>query len=285
MKLTNGRHSTILFYVFIRVNPWFSSLLRAGRETSIKTGWTTPWRPLMLTFMNTPIVQFGALPVGESARVVGIVSALKTVNALLADPAPGCDIVELRLDRIGVETGDWIDAAHAIEEKGYPVIATLRIPEEGGHWQGTDEDRRPHVLKALEYCACVDIELRSVLLPELADLAAQKNKALIVSHHDYEKTPRLDELRNVLRRAAISERVVVKMAVTVNTQDDVTPLKQLLQESRSAPLCLIGMGDLGTPTRIEFPKLGSCLAYGHIDGSTAPGQLSCRELAEKIVRS
>jgi len=236
----------------------------------------------MLMYMNTPIVQFGALPVGDPARVVGIVSSLKTVNALLTDPAPGCNIVELRLDRIGVGAADWIDAAHAIEEKGVPVIATLRIPEEGGHWQGTDEERRPHLLKALEHCACLDIELRSPLLPEIATEAACRNKALIISHHDYEKTPRLDELRDVLRRAAISERVVVKIAVTVNTQDDVTQLKQLLKESRPAPLCLIGMGDLGTPTRIEFPKLGSCLAYGHIDGSTAPGQLSCRELAERI---
>ncbi len=228
-------------------------------------------------------VQLNALSVGHDPRIVGIISNLQTVPAFLSNPKPECDIVELRLDRIGVETADWSDAAHAIEDKGIPVIATLRIPEEGGNWEGADEERRPHLLQALEQCACVDIELRSPLFPELADCAARHNKALIVSHHDYEKTPPSSELQEVMTRAALNDRCIVKIAVRVNDASDIERLRDLLINPPVAtPLCIIGMGDLGTPTRIEFPKLGSCLAYGHLDESTAPGQLSCRALADKL---
>lgn len=223
---------------------------------------------------------------GEASRIVGIISDLKTVPALLADPSPGCDIVEMRLDRMDVNAPDWIEAAQTIEAQGYPVIATLRIKEEGGDWKGSDEERRPHLLKALDHCACVDIELRSPLFPELAALALQKKKALIVSHHDYDKTPDMAALKAVIARAAVNAQVVVKIAVRVNEPTDIDRLRELLSDAPNpAALCLIGMGDLGTPTRIEFPKLGSCLAYGHIDGSTAPGQLSCKELADRIGRS
>ncbi len=239
--------------------------------------------PLYSHGMRQHIIHFGSVAVGAKPRVVGIISDLRTVPSFLSDPAPGCDVVELRLDHIGVTSSDWMDAAHTIEEKGYPVIATLRIPEEGGNWRGTDEERRPHLLDALQHCACVDIELRSPLLGELAEQAEKNRKALIVSHHDYEKTPATDELASVTARAAVNGQCVVKIAVRVNETADVDRLRDFLTGGTCAmPLCLIGMGDLGTSTRIEFPKLGSCLAYGHIDGSTAPGQLSCRELAEKL---
>ncbi len=230
-------------------------------------------------------VQLNALSVGHEPRIVGIISSLRTVPTFLANPKPGCDIVELRLDRIGVTQPEWINTAHDIEANGCPVIATLRIQEEGGTWEGADEERRPHLLQALEQCACVDIELRSPLFPELADCAVRHNKALIVSHHDYEKTPPTAELYDVMRRATVNDLCIVKIAVRVNDVSDIERLRDLLiNPPVAAPLCIIGMGDLGTPTRIEFPKLGSCLAYGHLDESTAPGQLSCRALAERLAR-
>lgn len=240
---------------------------------------------IWLGAMHKNIVQFNSLTVGRQPRIVGIISGLLTVPAFLATPKPDCDIVELRLDRIGVAQPEWIQAARDIEQKGCPVIATLRIPEEGGDWKGADEERRLHLLQALEQCACVDIELRSPLFPELAEYAARHNKALIVSHHDYEKTPPTEELCNVMVRATANDQCIVKVAVRVNDDSDIERLRALLTNPPvAAPLSIIGMGDLGTPTRIEFPELGSCLAYGHLDESTAPGQLSCRELAGRLGR-
>ena len=237
----------------------------------------------MLDAMNRFLVHIGRVPVGDAPRVVGIVSDSATVPGLLAQAAPGCDLVEMRLDRMDVRAPDWPAAAARLEAAGYPVIATLRIAAEGGAWDAPETERRPHLQQALAQCACVDIELRSALLPELVATAGTLGKALIVSHHDYDRTPPLDELRAVIARAAVAEHVIVKLAVRVNETADIDRLRELLADPPGRqPLCLIGMGDPGTPTRIEFPRLGSCLAYGHLDGATAPGQLSCRELADRI---
>lgn len=231
--------------------------------------------------MSRPSIQFGALPVGDKPRIVGILSALDTVSRAL-DQRPPCDLIEFRLDRIGVESDEWLSQALKIEAAGWPVIATLRIPEEGGNWKGADADRLPHFKRALDHLASIDTELRSPLFPELAAYAKERNKAVIVSHHDYDKTPSLDEMRAVIERGAVNDHVVVKIAVRVNEPADIDTLRKLLAMEHAAPLCLIGMGDLGTPTRIEFPRLGSCLTYGHLDISTAPGQLSCEDLARNL---
>jgi 3-dehydroquinate dehydratase len=42
------------------------------------------------------------------------------------------------------------------------------------------------------------------------------------------------------------------------------------------------MGDAWKQTRIAFPKLGSCLAYGYLDKPTAPGQVSAAELVRQL---
>ena len=47
-------------------------------------------------------------------------------------------------------------------------------------------------------------------------------------------------------------------------------------------VCVIGMGPKWTHTRVLFPKLGSCLAYGYLDHATAPGQMSAAELTRQL---
>lgn len=234
--------------------------------------------------MMTPEVYIGPLAVGaKHPRLVGIISSNRSIPFLQGDPAPGCELVELRLDRMNA-AGDpqWVETARTVARSGYPVIATLRWEAEGGAWKAPDTARAPLLRKAMEVCAAVDVELQSVLCDEMAVLAKEQGKALIVSYHDFEHTPPLDTLRSVVRRAALNAQVIVKIAVQVNATDDIRILEELLSEPAPAPLCLIGMGEMGRATRIDFPRHGSCLAYGHLDGSTAPGQWSCAELAEKL---
>jgi 3-dehydroquinate dehydratase I len=234
--------------------------------------------------MNVNVVQLGAVAVGETPRVVGIISQLASAADLSPATAPGCDLVEMRLDRMPLQDDAWQAAARGLEERGLPVIATLRIPEEGGEWREGDLARRPILAAALSTCACIDVELQSALFPELVDAAEAQGKALIASYHDYERTPPDDVLLDVEARAAVRPNVIVKIAVRVESEADIERLQIFLARPRQQPLCLIGMGDLGVSTRLTFPARGSCLAYGHLDGSTAPGQLACDELARRIHR-
>ncbi len=234
--------------------------------------------------MKQPEVHIGPLVVNASfPRVVGILSRMDSAKDFLKDTALGCDLIELRLDRMDIaENPDWSEVAQSIQAVGYPVIATLRLPSEGGAWNGTDEERRPFLQQAMKLCGAVDIELQSNLFENMAAAALEANKTLIVSYHDFKQTPPIETLREVIRRAAIHERVIVKIAAQINQPDDIAVLEELLAAPASAPLCVIGMGALGQSTRVEFPRRGSCLAYGHIDESTAPGQWSCSALVQKL---
>jgi 3-dehydroquinate dehydratase I len=229
-------------------------------------------------------VRFHGLTVGTGPRVVGILSNLERVSGFLAAPPHGCDVVELRVDHMDpLNATDWMQAVRAMEAAGWPVIVTLRLAAEGGQWQGPDEDRLPLFEEALTACACIDVELRSPLLPTLADAVRRTGKALIVSHHDFEKMPTAAALTDIARRAAVHEQTVVKIAAHVAHEAEVQTMANLLMHRPVPnPLCLIGMGDQGRCTRLDFPRQGSCLAYGHLDGSTAPGQYSCAELVAAL---
>jgi 3-dehydroquinate dehydratase type I len=50
------------------------------------------------------------------------------------------------------------------------------------------------------------------------------------------------------------------------------------------PICILGMGELGAVSRVSLPCVGSCLAYGSLGKATAPGQLTCRQLAKELAR-
>lgn len=213
--------------------------------------------------------RFGNFMLGDRPRVVGTVSQAGTLAQL---PTEDCDIVELRLDLIG---------ADALRQLDQPVIATIRLANEGGQWTQPDADRLPLFDAALQHYTAADIELRSPLLEKVSALAAKHQKALIVSYHDFDKTPPLDELKKVMAKAA-NYGTVVKIATLAKTEDDLATLRGLFRENCSAALCVLGMGPLGPQTRIEFPRLGSCLAYGYLDAPVAAGQPSARELMEQL---
>ncbi len=229
-------------------------------------------------------VQFGSVTVGEEPRVVGIVSSLEQADIFLGGSGHPCDLVEMRLDRMGMESDEWIDYGERIERAGYPVIATLRIQEEGGDWTGKDEARRDIFFKAMEHFSSIDIELRSVLMPELAEEGLRLKRGVIISFHDYEGTPSDVELEQIIERASANEVSVPKIAAQVNSENDIERLKNLLGKPRRQPICVIGMGEMGTGTRVMFPQAGSCLAYGHLGESTAPGQLPLEELVSRVRR-
>lgn len=231
--------------------------------------------------MTLAQTRFGNTIIGDSPRVVGTVSQPDMLAQLAAGVNHDCDIVEIRLDLIDASTPRWVENAQAIEARGQPVIITIRLAEEGGQWRQADETRIPLFETALRQLAVVDIELRSPILQQVSALASRHQRALIVSHHDFQKTPPAKELKKIMARAA-NFGTVVKIATLAKTEEDVAVLRSLLDGNRSTPLCVLGMGPFGPRTRIEFPKLGSCLTYGYLDAPVAPGQVSARELMQQL---
>jgi 3-dehydroquinate dehydratase-1 len=227
------------------------------------------------TMLIRPQTRFGPLTLGLAPKVVGTISQRETLAKPSSFP---CDIVEIRLDLIGADTPAWTEQIRNIS---LPVIVTIRLASEGGKWTQPDEARLPLFETALQTATAVDIEYRSPLMKQVSALACKHQRALIISYHDFEKTPPLAELQQVIRTAT-NYGTVVKIATLTKTEEDVATLRALFAEQCSASVCLLGMGPLGPRTRVEFPRLGSCLTYGYLDVPIAPGQLSANELKTRL---
>jgi len=97
---------------------------------------------------------------------------------------------------------------------------------------------------------------------------------IITSHHDFDGTPDAGAIAGILNKM---DGDIVKGAFSVNAiKDNVT----LLDASRSIKKrhVIIGMGNLGTITRIRQKILNNEFTFAHAGKETAPGQLSLSEM-------
>lgn len=214
--------------------------------------------------------------------MVGTITTRDSLPGRGRVPEYPCDIVEVRLDLIGQDTLDWLAECRAIEVSGQPVLFTLRSADEGGKWTGPDQDRLPFITSALEALSCVDVEFLSGICGAVCDKAALRGKPVVVSYHNFQRTPDLAELEVILRKMREYPAAIPKLTTLVTQEADVETLKSLLAKHQDKPLCVIGMGAMATETRVSFPRLGSCLTYGYIDATSAPGQLPAIELTRRL---
>jgi 3-dehydroquinate dehydratase-1 len=230
--------------------------------------------------VTTAVNNASRIELGRTPAVVGTIITEEFLKGpALAGKLP-CDWVELRLD--GMQGFDgWLEAGKKIESNGTSVFATLRLSAEGGKWTRPDRERLPVLMKAAEELSGVDVELCSEIAAEVACAAKKHGTICVISYHDFNRTPEQTELEEIIRR----EREigsVAKIAAMVNSPADVERLRALLQMDWKAPICVIGMGPLGSDTRISFAREGSCLTYGYLDTPGAPGQYSAEELMNRL---
>jgi 3-dehydroquinate dehydratase I len=227
-----------------------------------------------------PVIALGPLQIGEVPCVVGTITSAATLKAFAGQPSRSCDIAEVRLDQVS-QTEDWLSLSREIEASGTPILLTTRVRSEGGNWPDDDKSRLYVIREGLQHLAAVDVEFKSSIMEQVCKEAKALKKAVIVSFHDFAKTPSLDELKTIATKAA-KHGTIVKISTMVKSNEDIATLEKLLGCALDVPLCVIGMGAFGTKTRVTFPAQGSCLTYGYLDAPSAPGQLSAEMLSEQV---
>lgn len=196
----------------------------------------------------------------------------------------GCaDLVEIRADGLEDKTQITTLLKQAKSQTNLPLIFTLRMKDEGGAFSGTEEERVELIKEGLELADMIDIELRmnEDYRDEIIKIAKEKKVKVILSYHDFEKTPGEDEMISVLTEEEAAGADIAKIALTANFSSDAIRLLNVTQEMREKlkiPLCTISMGKAGAISRIASPIFGSALTYGYVTRETAPGQLSVKEL-------
>ena len=186
------------------------------------------------------------------------------------DRVASADLVELRVDSVRDPS-----AAGALAGRRLPVIFTCRPTWEGGHFLGSEEERRRLLHDAQQLGAeHVDIEWKAGFLDLLA---VRGGRGIVLSSHDFTGVPVDLEARAAAMRATGAE--VIKLAVMAKRLSDCLPLLALGRSS-TTPMALVGMGDAGTPTRVLAGRFGSCWTYAG-DG-IAPGQMSAGRLQDEF---
>lgn len=202
---------------------------------------------------------------------------LAAVMADLADEPsarPYADAVEFRLDLAEAPLEDLADYDGML-----PVVATNRVRTEGG--DAPDDSTRLDTLEAaIEHPAveAVDVELAGVaagVADPVISAARALEVAVIVSSHDFDRTPAPDEMAATLRRAAEAGDVG-KLAVTATDPSDVLDLLSVTWSLTvdDVPVATMAMGDPGRHSRVVAPVYGSRIGYAPVDpaAATAPGQ-------------
>ena len=194
--------------------------------------------------------------------------------AAIREVEPLVDMFEVRIDLIG---SGWQEVASQL---GKPWIACNRTAREGGNWQGSEARRKEELLRACELGAgIVDIELGITNLERVVPIIKKKAKCLI-SFHELEKTPPLDNLKTIVRRQLAAGADICKVVTTAQKFKDNLTLLELVAEFPETNIIAFAMGVSGLPSRVIGPLVGGSIAYAAIreGGESAPGQVTVAEL-------
>lgn len=223
--------------------------------------------------------------VGKTPLIAAVITGGVNAGAIRKAASLGAGLLELRVDSFtSIEPGRLLASFEKLKKiTELPILLTIRSAKEGGQAELPDRERVAMYGALIPFADLVDIELSSSgIRKNVVDSAKRAGKRVIVSHHDFESTPGDKKLSKIIESAREAGGDIVKIASMVKTRDDLKRLAGLLCSDDG--LIVIGMGPLGKPSRVFFPMLGSLITYGSITGSTAPGQMSLKEMRTELRR-
>lgn len=222
-------------------------------------------------------MSFRALPPGLSEPPrpdpVCAVIARPTVVAALSDLSEACkrkvSLAEIRLDLIG----DAGDLEVFVKAATVPLVATVRRKSDGGAWEGTEENRRALLVKAVA-AGFVWIDVESDAIESFPRVAGEKR---IVSFHDFSGVPA--DLEGIYRSMTQMDADTIKVACLTRTPGEAARVLKLLVNSPK-PTTAFGMGEVGQASRVIQLKLGAPFTYAAVSAETAvaPGMLTVAQL-------
>lgn len=167
-----------------------------------------------------------------------------------------------------------------------PVLFTFRRKIEGGEKDISTEDYRNLNLNVIEsgLADLVDIELFAGdrLVKEVVEAAHKNNVKVVISNHDFAKTPEKDELITRLQKMQQLGGDLPKIAVMPQCEKDVAALisaaEEFNREYADRPFVTISMSKMGLISRLAGGVFGSAMTFGAVGEVSAPGQIEAGKL-------
>lgn len=192
------------------------------------------------------------------------------------------DLFELRMDCL--RGADRQEVLKLISHMGKPFILCLRRQEEGGFFEGSEEERlRKWIALSVLKPSYIDIEfsVSDHFLDQIRKYYS--GSALILSYHDFNETPQ--DLPELLSRMQSRKADLYKIAAMANSSLDGMRMLELLKNNLTGGLVALCMGPEGEFTRILGAKAGSEIVYASPsrDEASAPGQIPLQEMVGRYL--
>ena len=187
------------------------------------------------------------------------------------------DLAELRVDHL--LDSEKASAGRLPGRAGLPVILTVRRGRDGGRFQGSEADRIALLQKlAAEGFGFIDIE-EDLQAPVLEAQIRKSGARIVRSLHDFAGVPAGLSLR--VSRLARSADEIPKAAVTPTSSAQLVELLEIYSGLGNTEHVVLGMGDIGFPSRVLAPFFGTSWCYASATAqSVAPGQVTPAALEE-----
>ncbi len=239
-------------------------------------------------------VQIKNVTLGEGAPKIIVSLMAKDIAAVkseaLAYRSADFDILEWRGDHFTAiaDTAAALDALRELRAvfPDKPILFTFRSKKEGG-----EQEIAPEAYIALNIAMAesglvdaIDLELFTgdALVSQAIARAHAKGVKVIMSNHDFHKTPAKEEIVKRLTKMQELGADVPKIALMPESKADVlTVLAATLEVSEKIadrPIITMSMSKTGVISRLAGEVFGSAATFGAVQKASAPGQISVTDL-------
>ncbi|WP_183040994.1 type I 3-dehydroquinate dehydratase [Salipaludibacillus neizhouensis] len=171
-----------------------------------------------------------------------------------------------------------------------PVLLTIRSEKEGGQKISLSEDEKLLLFEKVSVNKKIDILDYELVngeknIGEVREITKQSGIQLMLSYHNFERTPDQEVLMTKCKVAESFKADLVKISVMSQSKDDVLLVLNVTNEASKTikiPLVTISMGESGAITRLLGWAFGSTITYAIGAKSSAPGQMPIETLRSAI---
>jgi 3-dehydroquinate dehydratase I len=201
----------------------------------------------------------------------------KKIKIILKKSLSKSDFAEIRFDYL--KKTDIPIVLEDVKKSLSRCVCTLRPRSEGGLFIGKEDERKSILRLIAEYNPfLLDVEFNAIQKDKKLASYLKKTKCkLLISWHDFKKTPSDSHLKTKFNKMKKFSDVIKIVTVAKNVSDAsrLLSLYSLKSKNKTIAFC---MGEQGKFSRILCLHLGSPFTYVSLGKAIAPGQFSVNEI-------
>lgn len=200
--------------------------------------------------------------------------------------AQGADLIELRMDSLSpADRGRIADVVKDVQKASkLPILATARRPEEQGSSKGvyniSDGERVLLYSQVAPWVEMLDVEIENPAVRAVVSIAQRFGVNTVLSYHDFSSVPDLKKMKQLASKFKSLKGDIFKVAGMPKDRFGTAAFLKNCLAFHPLRRIFIAMGAAGQISRVAGFCFGSCLSYGSVSQSSAPGQIPLGDLVK-----